>query len=210
VSWRSAPEYRLVDGDMVFARHPRVGLRAGYAAAVPEEYGPADALFKTARARALHAAGIAIKAAEIDPTLMAQDRCRSLDLLWELQRQLKPLARQARAVFEHRRLTDACAPVREIAKLGRINKAAPAELDALSIRTVEIAKEIEAAALPDWDTPARILERSESLLPSGDELRRIARQLRQAVEDSLSLASPAPQAVRLARLADQIEENADD
>lgn len=210
MSWRTAPEYRLADGDMVFARYPQEGLRAGYAAAVPEPYGAVDELFKTARARILGAADVAIKAAETDPTLMARDRCRDLDLLWELRRQLKPLARQAWAVFEHRRLTGACAPVRIIAKLGRINKGAPAELDALSARVVEIAEGVAAAALPDWDTPPRILERSESLLPTGDELRRVARQLRQAVEDSLSLANPAPQAVRLARLADQIEENADD
>lgn len=89
---------------------------------------------------------------------------------------------------------------------GRLVVAGPQrELEALAGRCTEIAADIEAAALPDWNTPKRILERSERRLPSPRELKEIADRLRLAVADSLACRYPAPEAVRLAALADQIE-----
>jgi hypothetical protein len=67
-----------------------------------------------------------------------------------------------------------------------------------------VADRIAAAAWPDWNTPQRILERSTSLLPSTTYVQEIAGQLRHAVAASLAMTYPAPEAVRLAALADQI------
>ncbi|MFC6883483.1 hypothetical protein [Actinomadura yumaensis] len=144
-------------------------------------------------------------AVQVDPTLTARDRCqRQFDLLSELFRQLRPIARQAECELERRRLADIPGTERQLARLGRTNPRAPDELEALSRRCPVVAREIRDAALPDWNTPRRIRERSARLLPSPEHLEEIAEQLRCAVRASLALAHPDPEAVRLAALADQI------
>jgi hypothetical protein len=163
---------------------------------------------RQARDRAIRAADLIADALAVDPTLTDRHRCRmDIDVVAEILRQLKPLARQTEVLMEHRRLVEAQADPREIARLGRTNSNAPDELDAASRRVVERAEGVATAALPDWNTPKRIRERSEAMLPSDGELKEIADQLRRAVKDSLSLPYPAEQAVRLAALADQIDPN---
>jgi hypothetical protein len=158
-----------------------------------------------ARRRALEAVDIATAAVKIDPTLPEPDRCRrQFDLLTELFRQLKPLARQVLVDAERRRLAAMPGTEQQIARLGRTNPRAADELDALSARCPMLAEEIREAALPDWDTPGRIRERSTRLLPSPGRLEEIAEELRYAVRNSLALSYPDPTAVRLASLADEI------
>lgn len=157
-----------------------------------------------ARRRALQAMATVEAALRVDPTLAAEDRCRDLDVLDELMRQLKPLARQAQLEIERRRLVGLPGTERQIARLGRTNPLALDELDALSQRAVTLAEHIAGQALPDWNTPERIRERSARLLPSPERLEDIAAQLRYAVRTSLELPHPDPEAVRLAALADQI------
>jgi chromosome segregation ATPase len=162
-------------------------------------------LVQQARQRAVQAAETIEAAVSIDPTLPERDRQqRDIDLVTELLRQLKPLARQAEVELARHRLVASGADPDEIARLGRTNPAALGELDALSQRVTEIAKGIKEAAQPDWNTPQRIRERSVRLLPSAGHLEEIADRLRDAVEASLALAHPAAEAVRLAELADQI------
>ncbi|GAA1015826.1 hypothetical protein Aple_010410 [Acrocarpospora pleiomorpha] len=170
---------------------------------------PADGppIVGDARQRAMDAAETVAAAVAVDPTLPEHQR-RNLDLLVELMRQLTPLARQAGLALERERLVAAGAPAQEIARLGLINQIAPEELDALSLRCPALAVEIAAAAMPDWNTPQRIRERSEQRLPADWELQEIADQLRRAVTASLDLPYPAAEAVRLAALADQISPTA--
>ncbi|MFV2171734.1 hypothetical protein ACFHW2_43360 [Actinomadura sp. LOL_016] len=155
------------------------------------------------RERVLQAVDIAAAALRTDPTLAAADRRRDLDVLEELVRQLRPLARQARLKLERRRLEGVIGTERALARLGRTNPDAPDHLDKLARYTVTIAERIADAALPDWDAPRRIRERSARLLPSPDRLADIAEQLRYAVQ-AVELPYPDPEAVRLAALADQI------
>jgi hypothetical protein len=150
-----------------------------------------------ARQRAADAAEAALTA---DPTL-AERQQRWLDLLAELLRRLTPLARQAAAALESERLS---AAGESTAHLGRINPLATEELDAVSARCPELAAQVAAAAWPDWDSPQRIRELSASRMPDEHELAEIAGRLRRAVAPALDLAHPAPEAVRLAELADQI------
>lgn len=157
-----------------------------------------------ARRRVLQAVDIVAEALETDPTLAETDRCRGIDLLDELLRQIRSLSRQAENALEADRLAKLPGTERQIARLGRTNPLALEELDALSQRAVDIAREIRAEALPDWNTPRRIRERSTRLLPSPDRLEGIAEQLRDAARPSVSLSHPDPQAVRLNALADEI------
>ncbi|MBN9747756.1 hypothetical protein DMP23_42840 [Amycolatopsis sp. A1MSW2902] len=157
-----------------------------------------------ARARAARAAAIASAAVETNPTLLDYGRDRDLYICAEILRQLRPLARQASLALEHARLTENSAPPEEFARIGKINPLAPDELDALSERAVERAEAVAAAALPDWNTPLRIRERSERLLPSPDYLTRIAKQLAEAVRPAAELRYPADATVQLAALADQL------
>jgi len=151
-------------------------------ASLPDSEVP---LIQRARERSREAVDIVTAAVAVDPTLSDADRCcRDIDLLAELLCHLRVLARQAE---QHRLAADEL----------------EAELEALSARVVELARRIAAAALPDWDAPARIRERSERLLPSRETLEEIADRLRRAVQPAL-LSHPAPEAVRLAALADQI------
>lgn len=160
---------------------------------------------REARKRALQAVETAAAAVGVDPTLVETDReLRDFDLLGEILRQLRPLARQAETELERRTLMSSPDSAEKVARLGRTARDAPDELDALSKRCVEIADRIRASALPDWNTPKRILERSERLLPSQWVLEDIADRLRRAVRASLDLPYPADEAVRLAALADQI------
>lgn len=149
-------------------------------------------------ARAAESALAVLVAAEkVDPTLLDWDReARKADLLAELFRQLRPLARQAAEELERRAgtLPD-----------GRVTaKNSPEDLEMLTRRAVAIAKEIAAAADPDWNTPSAIRRRSEQRLPCATELHEIADELRRAVQPALELEYPAEEAVRLAALADQI------
>lgn len=132
------------------------------AANIPDGDAPA---LRNAHARAVRAAEIVTAALDIDPTLR-EHGLRDLDLCAEILRQLRPLARQAAQFLEHQRLTEAGAPTREIARIGKVREGAPAEVEDLSARAVEIAERISAAALPDWDTPVRIRERSERRRPA--------------------------------------------
>jgi integrase len=162
-------------------------------------------VIQQARRRALEAVDIATTAVQIDPTLSEPDRCRrQFDILSELFRQLKPLARQVIVDAERRRLAALPGTEDQIARLGRTNPKAPDELDALSARCPMLAGEIRDAAWPDWDTPRRIRERSTRMLPSPERLEEIAEELRYAVRNSLALSHPDPTAVRLAGLADEI------
>ncbi|GAA4522599.1 hypothetical protein GCM10023191_102080 [Actinoallomurus oryzae] len=172
------------------------------AAQLPADGAP---VVQRARGRAEEAVEILTAALDVDPTLVEPDRClRDVDLVRELLRQLQPLARQAEVELERRRLAADPATAHQTGRLGRTNPHALEELEALSRRCVEIAERIAGAALPDWNTPQRIRERSERLLPSAAELEEIADRLRHAVRASLDLPYPAPEAERLAALADQI------
>ncbi|MBE1580523.1 hypothetical protein ACFORH_39095 [Amycolatopsis roodepoortensis] len=163
-----------------------------------------------ARARGVRAVEIAVAAVKVDPTLLEERDGRgwNLGLLAELIRQMRPLARQAALALEHARLTDASGQAEEFRRLGRISPLAPDELDALSERAVEIAEDLAAAALPDWNTPRRIRERSERLLPEPRFLAQLAQQLAAAVRPAAELAYPAPAAIRLSALADQLHAEA--
>jgi len=92
----------------------------------------------------------------------------------------------------------------DTAHLGRTNPLAPEELDAVSGRCPVIAARIAAAVLPDWDSPRRVRELSASRLPGAHELAEIADRLRRAVAPALDLPHPAPEALRLAALAELI------
>ncbi|WP_344429112.1 hypothetical protein [Amycolatopsis minnesotensis] len=171
-----------------------------------------EAVLDRARTRVRQAARIVSAAVQVDPTLLDdRDYARNhlLDLCVELVRQLQPLARQAFLTLEHARLTKAGAPQEEFARIGRINPLAPDELDALSERLVELAKQIDAAALPDWNTPRRIRERSERLLPGPKVITRFADQLAEAVRPAADLPYPAAMAVEVAALAEQLRTIAD-
>ncbi|KAA2247017.1 hypothetical protein F0L68_40445 [Solihabitans fulvus] len=162
-----------------------------------------------ARARAQQAAERVAAAVAVDPTLLDYDRSRDLDVCAEILRQLQPLARQAALTLEHGRLTEAGASREEFARIGKINPLAPDELDALSERVVELAERAAAAALPDWNTPQRIRERSARLLPSPDFIASLADQLAEAVRPAAELPHPAAAAVQLAALADKLRAAAD-
>lgn len=153
-----------------------------------------------ARQRAADAAATAAAAIGADPTL-AERHQRELDVLGELLRRLTPLTRQATSELERRRAAAADAST---ARPGRTSPVAPEELDAVSQRCTEIAAQLTAAVLPDWNTPRRIRELSASRMPGGYELADIAARLRLAVAPALDLSCPDPEAVRLADLADQI------
>ena len=153
-----------------------------------------------ARRRALGAAGAVAGALAADPTL-AERQQRWLDVLAELLRRLTALARQAAAATESERLA---AAGMSTAHLGRVNPLAAEETDAVSARCAELAAQVAAEAWPDWDSPARVRELSASRMPGEHELAEIAGRLRSAVAAALDLPYPAPEAVRLAALADQI------
>lgn len=188
------PVQRLTTAVIEELRAKAAGIPAG---------GPP--VVQRAHQRAVGAVELVETAVRLDPTLPEKDRCqRDLDLIAEILRQLKPLARQAIAHLERQRLIAAGAGEREIGRLGRTNPAAPAELDAMSERCADIACRVSASAWPDWNTPERARERSRNLLPSSGKLEEIAERLRYVIEESLSLAHPDPEAVLLAELADQI------
>lgn len=119
-----------------------------------------------ARRRALQATATVEAALRVDPTLAAEDRCRDLDVLDELLRQLKPLARQAQLKTERRRLASLPGTEQQTARAGTHQPLVLDELDALSQRTLTLAEHIAGQALPDSNTPERIRERSARLLPS--------------------------------------------
>ncbi|MDS0140542.1 MULTISPECIES: hypothetical protein [unclassified Amycolatopsis] len=179
------------------------------AQALAEAIPGGEPALERARARAQQAAEIITEAVAIDPTLLDYDRSRDLDVCTEILRQLRPLARQAALTLQHARLTEAGASRQEFARIGKVNPLAPDELDALSERVVEVAKRVAAAALPDWNTPQRIRERSERLLPDADFLTRFADQLAEAVRPAAELPHPAAAAVQLAALARQLRALAD-
>ncbi|MEU3625696.1 hypothetical protein [Amycolatopsis coloradensis] len=81
---------------------------------------------------------------------------------------------------------------------------------ARSLRAVEIAEHVAVEALPDWNTPRRIRERSQRLLPDPDFLAGLADQLREAVRPALELDHPPPAATHLAALAGQLHAAAED
>lgn len=157
--------------------------------------------------RAREAANIVSAAVGVDPTLLDPDH--DIEVFAELLRQLHPLARQAVQMVEHGRLTAADAPAHDLARLGRINPLAPAELDALSKHLAVLANRVRTAALPDWNTSRRIRERSERLLPSSHFLTDLADQLAAAVGPAAALPYPAATAIRLAALAEQLRDVAD-
>ena len=169
---------------------------------VPADGPPAVTL---ARQRAASAAEAVTAALSTDPAL-AERQQRWLDVLAELLRRLTPLARQAAAAIESEQLAAAGAST---AHLGRINPLAAEELDAVSARCPELAAQVAAEAWPDWDSPARIRSLSASRMPDERELAEIADRLRRAVAPALDLAYPDPEAVRLAKLADQIAKRTD-
>ena len=145
--------------------------------------------------RAQAAAEIVAQAVQADPTLPERDRChRDLDLIAELARQLLPLARQAEQLIASRRGEH----------VGRVNELAVDELEALSARLDELARQFAAQAWPDWDSPHRRLQRSTALLPDEHELAGVADELRRILAPALALSPTAPEALRLAALADQI------
>lgn len=157
-----------------------------------------------ARDRAVRAVEIVTAAVDVDPTLLDEDRSRDLDVFAELLRQLKSMARQAASTIEHARLTACGAPRAEFARIGKINPCAPEELDALSEHAVMVAGRVSAAALPDWNTPERIQERSVRLLPSSSYLTQVADDLAAAVQPAAALPYPSASAVELAALAVQL------
>jgi chromosome segregation ATPase len=117
----------------------------GRATALPAEGG---AVVRQVRERVMEAVEIVASALQVDPTLTDDGRHRrSLDIIAECLRQVKPLARQAEIELTRRRLADL--PGRDIARLGRIDLSAPQELEAMSQRCLELAREVAAAALPD-------------------------------------------------------------
>ncbi|WP_116025874.1 hypothetical protein [Thermomonospora umbrina] len=126
-----------------------------------------------------------------DPTIAGEvARARPLDLAGETLRQLRPLARQAAGELNRRELAALPGREREIARLGRTNPQAPDELEAMSRRLLTLADEIRDDALPDWNTPRRIRERSTRLLPDVGRLAEIADALREAVRPALEVAPP--------------------
>jgi hypothetical protein len=169
---------------------------------VPAAGSPAVTL---ARQRAVGDVEAVTAALSTDPTLAERQQCW-LDVLAELLRRLTPLARQASAAIESERLSAAGAST---ANPGRINPLAAEELDAVSARCQELAAQVATAAWPDWNTPLRMRELSASRMPDEHELAEIADRLRRAVASALDLAYPDPEAVRLAKLADQIAKRTD-
>jgi hypothetical protein len=163
-----------------------------------------EPVLERAQARGRQAAQMVSSAVQVDPTLLDYDRSRDLDVCVEILRQMRPLARQAALTLEHGQLTEAGAPPEEFARIGKIDPLAPDELDALSEHVVTVAERVAAAALPDWNTPQRIRERSERLLPSPRFIADLADQLADAVRPAAELPFPAATAVQLASLADQI------
>lgn len=168
-----------------------------------------EPIFRAARERALRAAAIVTGGLQVDPTLVDYERGgRDLAVLAELVRQLYPLARQAEMAIEHGRLVQDAAPLAERARLGKINPLAPEEFDALSAHLVDVAQRIADGAQPDWNTPARIRERSERRLPKPGLITELADQVLAAVRPALELDYPAPAAVRIAGLAEQLRSEA--
>ena len=151
----------------------------------------------TARQRGLDAAKAVDAALAADPTV-AERAMRDIDVLGEVMRRLVPLARAAGYELERRTGAD-------VSHHGRINPAAPEELQAISERCTVIAARITAAVLPDWDMPERIRELSASRMPGDERLAEIADELRRAVAPALGLRCPDPEAVRLLAVADQID-----
>jgi hypothetical protein len=160
-------------------------------------YSPPASL---ARQRAVAAAEAVAAALSADPTL-AERQQRGGDVLCAVLRRLGPLARQASVALESERLSAAGAST---AHLGLVNPMAMEELDAVSARCAVLARQITSAAWADWDSPQRGLELSVSRLPDAQDLAEIANRLRRAVAPALDLPYPAPEAVRLAALAEQI------
>lgn len=167
-----------------------------------------EPIFQTARAQVLQAANVVAGGLQVDPTLVDDDRAgRDLDVLAELLRQLKPLARQAKLTIEHERLVEDSAP-HDIAWPRRLSKQAPEEFAALAAHLIVVAQRIADAAQPDWNTVTRIRERSERRLPSPETITELADRVRAAVQPALDLAYPAPAAVRIADLAEQLRAEA--
>jgi hypothetical protein len=195
LSWTAYRQFGAEPGDQAAAR--AVAELRALADRVPAGDSPPASLARHRAAGAIKAVAAALAA---DPTL-AERQQRWLDVLAELLRRLTPLARQAAAAIESERLSAAGAST---VHLGRINPLAAEELDAVSARCAELAAQVAAEAWPDWDTPLRWRELSASRMPDEHELTEIAERLRRAVASALDLAHPDPEAVRLAKLADQI------
>lgn len=162
---------------------------------------------RVGKERALKAVHIVEAALNIDPTLVADERCRrQFDLLAELFRQLRPITRQAQEEVERRHLIEARPALAEqmTPKYCQTAPDAPDNMEALSARAITVAEEIKAEAWPNWDEPHRIRERSVRRLPSEAELEEIADDLRRAVASAMRLPYPSREAVRLAGLADEI------
>lgn len=162
-------------------------------------------LFHTAREHALHAAAIVGDSLRTDPTLLDYDRGgRDLDVLAELLRQLRGLAKQVEMMLKHKHLVDTSARRIEFALLGKVNACATEEFEALAAHLAVLAQRIADKAQSDWNTPQRIRERSEQRLPDPERFLELADQIYEAVRPALELEYPAAAAVQAARLAEQL------
>ncbi|OLT26584.1 hypothetical protein BJF83_20690 [Nocardiopsis sp. CNR-923] len=145
-----------------------------------------------------------------DPTLALEATGRrTIDLINELERQLKPLGRQAALARAHARLLadpdlSENDRQRQINQLGTINTTAIDQEEDLLDRLRDQALTLTKRARTDWENPEHLQGLARRMLPSQRVLTEIAESLRRSVSAAAALAPEEPQVRRLLALAEQI------
>jgi hypothetical protein len=113
-----------------------------------------------------------------------------------MTRQLGPLLRQAALAEEADRLNAADLPEderrRAVMALGKVNPAAREHVAHLTGRVEEIAAQVRAEAVADWDTPDRRAALARARVHHRD-LAQAAELLRRAVSDAAAIAPDLPE-----------------
>ncbi|MFJ9558366.1 hypothetical protein ACIRPH_31550 [Nocardiopsis sp. NPDC101807] len=152
----------------------------------------------------------ALDALRTDPTLaLTTEGQRTLDLLAELARQLRPLSRQAEMARTHARLLadpdlEEADRAHAINRLGKINPAAITNEAELVERLCQQAQELADRARPDWQDPDHLHGLARRMLPPVRDLDVISQALRSSVSRAAAVVPDAPEVRRLLNLADQI------
>lgn len=178
------PIVRTVRTDIAATIERHAALSAGTPGAGPE--------------RVARALANAAQALEEDPTLCLDFQTpRRVDLVAELVRQLGSLTRQTALLAQAERLEQDADLTgterrRALARLGKLNPTAPAQVDYLAGRAEEITAELVAQAAPGRDTP----ERRRTLAGAHLDRRALAEAaalLRRAVADAAAIAPDLPE-----------------
>lgn len=164
------------------------------------------------RTQVLALAHRALRALEADPTLvLSPEGQRQLDLIAELNRQLKPLGRQAALARFARRLRqdpDITEDQRErgLNRLGKLNPDAETQHQALLGRAEELVAAFEERVNPVWDQGEHRRRLARYLLPGPETTTKATDWVRYLVEAALAVDPELPEAHQVLAAADQIEQ----